>query len=572
MQRKQYLVRLVDKRSPVTTKEIKAPIVSQALQNNLFALIIVITAVTGGLIVRHGFPDIPFADGDTWGYLHPALSWLSGLGFHQTYGRDWLYPALLAGILNIGGDFCAITFVQRFLGVAGIFIFWLAWRSWLRLLPAQKPLLQWVCFVPALALLALYALSTQQALLENTIRPEGMLAFFEMAYLYCLVSFFLARWKLRRTGPAITFGTTAFTLSYVVWLLKPSWSLSLVFTVLWLAAGVFGRTALLMRITPMLGGAAAFVLLFFLPDWLGFQKDAHLFFPFTLVSIHAPQILETRPDPVSPGTHNSGFPDSIFYEELGKAYQTAKDKPHNFEILGFDPDHIQYRSGFFSTLMQKEGWNDREIAAACYSAYFRAWLQARSSMLRKVWKQIKLFLFPRAGDFYTAPKSINLNHELAISRPFLRDTELSPRVQKIYQSYIQRLERTQSNQRHPPSHRFFHRLAGRLTWIIRWLQGVFLAAMIAVCLSRQGRALRLGGFVTFAVLSATYGIVLAIAIGHSLDVTRYRISYAPGFLLGLAMLTNYLLIFALGARNPDKEQSETGKAIANSQGESNLPN
>jgi hypothetical protein len=271
--------------------------------------------------------------------------------------------------------------------VAGIFIFWLAWRSWLRLLPAQKPLLRWVCLVPALALLALYALSTQQALLENTIRPEGMLAFFEMAYLYCLVSFFLARWKLRRTGPAIVFGTAAFTLSYVVWLLKPSWSLSLVFTVLCLGAGLFGRTTLLMRITPMLGGATAFVLLFFLPDWLGFQKDAHLFFPFTLVSIHAPQILETRPDPVSPGTHNSGFPDSIFYEELGKAYQTAKEKPHNFEVLGFDPDHIQYRSGFFSTLIRKESWNDREIAAACYSAYFRAWLQARSSMLQKVWKR-----------------------------------------------------------------------------------------------------------------------------------------------------------------------------------------
>jgi hypothetical protein len=131
---------------------------------------------------------------------------------------------------------------------------------------------------------------------------------------------------------------------------------------------------------------------------------------------------------------------------------------------------------------------------------------------------------------------------------------------------MQRLERTESYQRYPPSHRFFHRLAGRLTWIIRWLQVVFLAAMIAICLSRQGRALRLGGFVTLAVLSATYGIVLAIAIGHSLDVSRYRISYAPGFLLGLAMLTNYLLIFALGTRNPNKEQSETGEAIASSQG------
>src|SRR6201982_867967 len=158
MQRKQYLVRLVDKRSPVTTKEIKAPIVSQALQNNLFALIIVITAVTGGLIVRHGFPDIPFADGDTWGYLHPALSWLSGLGFHQTYGRDWLYPALLAGILKFSGDFCAITYVQRFLGLAGIFIFWLAWRSWLRLLPPHK--LRWglCCFFFSLSLLCLFLL------------------------------------------------------------------------------------------------------------------------------------------------------------------------------------------------------------------------------------------------------------------------------------------------------------------------------------------------------------------------------------------------------------------------------
>ena len=214
--------------------------------------------------------------------------------------------------------------------------------------------------------------------------------------------------------------------------------------------------------------------------------------------------------------------------------------------------------------MQKEGWNDHEIAAACYSAYFRAWIQARSSMLQKVWKQIKLFLFPRAVDFYTTPKSIDLNYELAISRPFLRETELSPRLQKIYQLYIQKLERTESNRRYPHSSRFFHRLAGRLTWITRWLQGVFLATMIATCVSRQGRALRLSGFVVFAVLGATYGIVLAIAIGHSLDVSRYRVSYAPGFLLGLAMLTNYLLILAMGNHSPDEQQSKIDEAITSS--------
>jgi hypothetical protein len=50
------------------------------------------------------------------------------------------------------------------------------------------------------------------------------------------------------------------------------------------------------------------------------------------------------------------------------------------------------------------------------------------------------------------------------------------------------------------------------------------------------------------VLAATYGNVLTIALLHSLDVVRYRVSYAPGFLLGLVMTTNYLLIFAFGTR------------------------
>jgi cytochrome c biogenesis protein CcdA len=130
-------------------------------------------------------------------------------------------------------------------------------------------------------------------------------------------------------------------------------------------------------------------------------------------------------------------------------------------------------------------------------------------------------------------------------------------VQKIYQSYIQTLERAVGKASPPLGFRFLARLAHYLTWIILPLQVAFFAAMIAVYLRRQGRALRLGGLVASVVLGATYGIVLAIAIGHSLDVTRYRVSYAPGFLLGLAMIANYLLIFAFGTRIPDKQLSKT---------------
>jgi hypothetical protein len=517
--------------------------------NILFDLLVSCAAVAimlGALIVRARLPVIPLADGDSWGYLRPALSWLSGFGFQQTYGRDWLYSALLAGTLKISGDFCAITYVQRFLGLAGIIIFWLAWRSWLRLLPPYKPQWRWVCCFLALTVLALYALSSQQALLENTIRPEGMLAFFEMSYLYCLISFFAARWRSRRTGSAIVFGAATLAVSYVVLLLKPSWGFAFACTFLCIVAGAFGGSPRLLRLGPLLGGGAACTLIFFLPKLLNFQKDAQLFLPFTLVCIHAPQILETRTNAVSPGTHNSGVPDSLFYEELGKAYRSAQAQHDHYRTLGFYTDYIQYQSGFFDTIMQKEGWNDREIAAACYSAYFRAWRQNPLSMVRKIWKQVPLFLFPRAGDFYSTTRSIDLNHEIAASRLFLPEDRLSPDVQKIYQSYLQRLEIPTSGPSHPLGFPILSKLAFYLARISFWMQLAFFAALGAICLSGHGRAWRLAGLTIVAVLAATYGNVFTIAVVHSLDVIRYRVSYAPGFLLGLLMITNYLPILALG--------------------------
>jgi hypothetical protein len=519
---------------------------------DLFVLCAAVAVIFGGLIVRARLPVAPLADADTWGYLRPALSWLSGLGFQQTYGRDWLYPALLAGILKISGDFCAITYVQRSLGLAGIFVFWLAWRSWARLLPPHKPRWRWICSFIALSVLALYGLSSQQALLENTIRPEGMLAFFEMGYLYCLISFFAARWRSHRTGAAIAFGATTLGLSYAVLLLKPSWGFSFAFTFLCILAGVFGRTARLIRFGPLLGGAAAIMLIFSLPRLLGFQKDAQLFLPFTLVCIHAAQILQTKPDVVSQGVHNPGVPDSLFYEELDKAYRQAQEMPGRYHTLGFDTDYIQYRSGFFSTIMRQEGWNDREIAAACYSAYFRAWLQAPWSMLQKVWNQIVLFLFPRAGDFYTTTRFLDLNNELAASRRFLPEEPLSPDVEKIYHSYIQRLETPAKGPIHPLGIGILSKLAFYLAWISFWLQIAFFAALVVICLNRRGRVWYLAGFVVGAVLFATYGNVLTIAVVHSLDVVRYRVSYAPGFLFGLAIATNYFLVFALGRLKSDE--------------------
>jgi hypothetical protein len=322
-----------------------------------------------------------------------------------------------------------------------------------------------------------------------------------------------------------------------------------------------------MRFGPLVAGAIAIALLLSLPKLLGFQKDdaSQLFLPFTLVSIHAPQILEAGPGQFSPNTSNSDAANSVFYRELAKAFRAAKENPAHYDTLGFDTDYILYRSGFFSTIGREERGDVRELAATCYSAYFHAWLRAPWSMLQKVWKQISVFLFPRGGDFYSTAKSVDLNREIAASRPFLSDTSLSPLIQNIYQSYRERLEKSVSNLSHPLGFPILTKLAYYLAKISFWIQLAFFSAMVAVCLSRRRRAWQLAGFVIVAVLAATYGNVLTIAVVHSLDVFRYRVSYAPGFLLGLAMIASYLLVLALGWRDGSEPRRDSVAAEVNSQ-------
>jgi hypothetical protein len=516
---------------------------NQLFRSNPLPPWVVVIILIGGLIIRIQLPVNPVADGDSWGYLHPALSWLSGLGFQQTDGRDWLYPALLTGILKVADNFGAISCVQHFLGTAGILLFWQTWRSYWQLVPTPKPILRWVHFVLALLLFGFYAWSPQQALLENTIRPEGMLAFFEMAYFCCLISFFSARWRLRRTGAAIALGAAMLGLSYVLLLLKPSWGFSFGFSLLCLAIGGFGETARLLRFGPILAGAIPVVFLFSLPNLLGFQRDnaSQLFLPFTLVSIHAAQIVETSPGDAAANMNGSDAASPVLYEELTKAFGVAKENPGRYNSLGFDSDYIQYHSGFFSVVGAEERWNTRALAAACYSAYFRAWLHAPSSMLQKVGNQIRAFLFPHAGDFYSTAKSVDLSHEAIVSRQFLPDCSLSPYIGNLYQSYRERLAKMASNASRPLGCPILAKLALPLAWISSWVQLAFFVAFAGIFVTGRGRDFLLAGLPVVAVLSATYGNVLTIAVVHSLDVVRYRVSYAPALLLGLALAINYLL-------------------------------
>jgi hypothetical protein len=47
-------------------------------------------------------PTVPLANGETWGYLYPGLSWLSGLAFQQTYEREWLILRCSTSVFELG--------------------------------------------------------------------------------------------------------------------------------------------------------------------------------------------------------------------------------------------------------------------------------------------------------------------------------------------------------------------------------------------------------------------------------------------------------------------------------------
>src|SRR5215469_5726757 len=259
---------------------------------NPLGLLCVLGAIIWGVFLRSHFPTTPLSDVDTWGYLNPAVSWLGGLGFQQTYGRNWLYPAILAAILKIGGDFSWITYVQHIQGLLAAWVMWRTYRLWQALLVERGLLARVVELLIGLAVIFLYVLGSGEILMEALIRPEGIVAIFGASYLFCLVGYFSARWHRPSMRRSILFGAGSLVLSYVIFLLKPSWGLSLLFAPLPLLAGAVGKGSLTTRFVPLLAGLGLLAFLAVMPFLLGLRTDStsQTFLPTTLVSMHAKQI------------------------------------------------------------------------------------------------------------------------------------------------------------------------------------------------------------------------------------------------------------------------------------------
>jgi hypothetical protein len=518
-----------------------------------FAVALVLLGIVWGIWQRYGLPSTPLLTPDSWGYLHPALAWLGGVGFQQTDGRDWFYPAILTLTIKVGNNFSWIVRLQQFLGLAGAPLLWLSVRLWLSLYPARSSLCHSVGVYFGAVASWIYLSNTTQVRSELTIQPEGVLAFFLLAYLACALVYFRARWFSAHPRSAILFGAGSFLVSYSILLLRPSWGFAILTSLILVAAGVFGSGSRALRFAPVVLAVAAAAGLFAMPNLLGFKTDSssRKFLPFTLVSIHAAQIVqnEAKHQPLTQG-QNLDQPELKFYQELAQAWNDARTSPFKSRTLGFNPDDILYTQDFFSKFQAEQHLSDTELIRLCYSAYLRTWLQAPDAMLAKIGKEIGVFLsgpgtdfsahsfkkqqaLEMAARFSPSPQSLFAQ---ARSREYLQ-------TQPAYLSYLGNLERVYQRGWQINCVNWLRCVGLVIAKLSTLLQLAFFGSLAVVLFRKSFSPLRLPALSVTIVIAAVYGNMLTFAVVHSLVPDRYRANYGPALLVAVVTVTAFLIAF-----------------------------
>ena len=520
-----------------------------------------LAGVLWGIKQRSGLPAVPLLTPDSWGYLHPALSWLGGAGFQQTDGRAWFYPGILTLILKIGGDFSWIVRVQQFFGLASAPVLWFGLRIWLSLFPKRTLVCHGLAVFLGAMTAAIYLLNTTQVRFEMTIQPEGVLAFFVLTYLLLALAYIRMRWVSYKDWLAIFFGAATLLTSYCVLLLKPSWGFALIPSFLLLVGGIFGGGSRLLRWIPVFAAVVVTGGLFIFPHLLGFRLDAgsRTFLPFTLVSIHAAQIVEnaekqhliteTDSSRRSGAETDTPSPDQEdrFYQELKQAWIEARKVPLGCPTLGFAPDYIMYTKDFFRGFANEQKLTDSELIGLCYTTYFKTWLGSPGAMLAKIGKELRIYLSAPSRDF--AAHSVSKRRALEISTRFspapqdlLTGAESKDylRNQPVYLSYLANLAKVYQDGWKIDCVNWLRYVAIVLAKLASIIQVAFFVSLIPVFSNRRLSDLRLPALAAIIVSTAVYGNMLTVGVVHTLDLDRYRTGYVPALLLTLVIMTTVL--------------------------------
>ena len=379
-------------------------------------------AVLGAILLwgawwRFAWPLWPVSDADTWGYLNPGLSKLTGGPFEHTLGRNFVYPGFLWLVLRLTGDFRALTILQHALGLVSGVLLWLCWRRWcgafLRPIAPRWP--AGGASLAGLALVAFYEGSVSNLAFEHYLRPEAIFPFFAILDLLLLLEFIHAWFILRRPVRAGWLALAALFTAALLYQLKPSFGLTLGAVALPLAAAWFfprqpapptwrARGGLLLAV---LAAVALAVGLFLLPERALARGDrwSTLFLPETLLTIHADLLRDQMAADLRDGRTAPYDPAWLAANcaDLGRELLIAS-RPERvpFRSLGFNPDYLLYSNGSFCHRLNAQ-LAPAEAAAFAFHFYVRAWENRPLAMGRKVGRQLHLFYNLHCPAYWPLP-------------------------------------------------------------------------------------------------------------------------------------------------------------------------
>lgn len=502
--------------------------------------------ILSAALMRFQLPPVALSEWDSWGWLHPALSWMGGLGFREEYEREWLYGAFIAFCLRLTGSFAGYIQIQQLLGLAAGLLMWLTWRTWLSLFPRNLAL-EIFATVVGLYLIALYLFSPIAMAFELAIRPEAIMAFTAFLQLFCVVSYCKFRWKEPQAAACLIFGALSLPLAWAMFVLKPNWALAVPATVLPVFLGMFGQTLpRTARLLPPALGGLLIVLTLWLPDKLLFirTEQTRMVLPMTLFTIHADIIRENLANELQwpeTTTDRRQFLES-FLPVLDREMQTAKVENPTYKRIGFDPDYLMYRSSIFPFLRDEWGMTAEQTAAFCRRSFLSAILSRPLDYARKVGSQMGYFFFPDDGTFFR--KRVELaeayTHSLQTLPATLEDAT-NAGTQALFQTYRRQSEEQAGRAENLEAVRSFREFLKSAKSFTLTIEIAFLLSLAACFLWKPLGFLRLPGLVALLIFSAPLGNALTVSMVHALDNSRYRGSYGPLLLFSLGVFLVYIV-------------------------------
>jgi uncharacterized membrane protein YhaH (DUF805 family) len=508
-------------------------------------LLLLLAVLAEAWAERRGMPLVPTSNPDTWGYLNPALSWLSGHGLHQTDGRDWFYSALLALFLKTAGSFAGIVLWQKYLAIgSGIFMA-VTWRCWVSTLPFQRRARFFFSLGGALPILIQLA-NPQSINFEVAIRPEAVLPFFVYGQLACLMGYYKYRWQSPKALASTILGAAAIVLAYACVLVKPSWLLAFAVTSAPVFAGIFGRALSLKTrlLAPALGIVFSFLLLW-LPGAVYLVKDSvsGTFLPSTLFTVHARLIDRALEAKVARMRESDPERAKLraLVDLLGNELHIAEEHPGPFEKLGYDPDYLFYHSPLIPAIYSYTGNDDKKFKAFCISCYEEAALHDPVAFGGKILAQSTYFLFPKRDSFYRALGDFTgfYRDSLTDLKPYPAD-QFRGDVKAMYLQYNAELAMEAGSGLRLDGTWIFKRFCQLLCRLALPLEILFFATFAAALVWRPLRDLRLGGWAALSLFSAPLGNAATVCVVHALDISRYRYTYGGFLLFALLAMTLFV--------------------------------